>query len=185
MDYVVSRSSLYVVILELQISVVEEPECCDGSDEPSGVCPNRCKEVGDAYAQKMAAEQKIQKTVGALPSGHLHTEREITGGKNTVDLYNICSKGKEEVRGLDRVIGKGGYNSGERSSAVKRYVDNISNVRVPSLSVLDVMDRTEALSTVALEFKKKSRKPDIWCFVILVHLALQLSISLYWSTIMP
>ena len=40
-----------------------EAECCDGSDEAPGVCPNTCKEVGEAYRQKRAQELKIQKTV--------------------------------------------------------------------------------------------------------------------------
>ena len=42
-----------------------EKECCDGSDEPSGFCPNLCKEIGDTYWQQRtkAREQKIQKPV--------------------------------------------------------------------------------------------------------------------------
>ena len=40
-----------------------EKECCDGSDERSGFCPNLCKEIGDAYQQQRKKEQKIQKTV--------------------------------------------------------------------------------------------------------------------------
>ena len=40
-----------------------EKECCDGSDERPGVCPNLCKEIGDAYQQQRKKEQKIQKTV--------------------------------------------------------------------------------------------------------------------------
>jgi len=40
-----------------------EKECCDGSDERSGFCPNLCKEIGDIYQQQRKKEQKIQKTV--------------------------------------------------------------------------------------------------------------------------
>jgi protein kinase C substrate 80K-H len=43
-----------------------ELECCDGSDEKSGVCPNKCKEIGDAHRTKMEAERKLRKTVGEL-----------------------------------------------------------------------------------------------------------------------
>lgn len=40
-----------------------EPECCDGSDEPSGVCKNICKKVGEEYRERMKAENKLRKTV--------------------------------------------------------------------------------------------------------------------------
>jgi protein kinase C substrate 80K-H len=43
--------------------LLAEKECCDGSDERSGVCPNLCKEIGDTYQQQRKKEQKIQKTV--------------------------------------------------------------------------------------------------------------------------
>jgi protein kinase C substrate 80K-H len=39
-----------------------EIECCDGSDERPGVCPNRCKEIGDIYWKRRNQELKIQKT---------------------------------------------------------------------------------------------------------------------------
>ncbi|KIJ56830.1 hypothetical protein M422DRAFT_22966 [Sphaerobolus stellatus SS14] len=39
-----------------------ESECCDGSDEAPGVCPNRCQEIGEEYRKKIDAERKIQKT---------------------------------------------------------------------------------------------------------------------------
>ncbi|KAJ3093135.1 hypothetical protein HK102_007974 [Quaeritorhiza haematococci] len=40
-----------------------EPECCDGSDEHEGkvACPNRCKEVGAEYRQKMDEERKVKR----------------------------------------------------------------------------------------------------------------------------
>jgi hypothetical protein len=40
-----------------------DPDCCDGSDEPLGVCKNLCKEIGEAYRKKRDAERKMQKTV--------------------------------------------------------------------------------------------------------------------------
>lgn len=43
-----------------------EPECCDGSDEAPGVCPNTCKEVGEVYRKKEEAERKLRKTVCAI-----------------------------------------------------------------------------------------------------------------------
>lgn len=43
--------------------MLTETDCCDGSDEKHGVCPNKCKEIGDAYKAKLAAERKLRKTV--------------------------------------------------------------------------------------------------------------------------
>lgn len=71
MDYVVSCFSQVVFWLKSQVRVLEEPECCDGSDEPLGICPNVCEQVGKAYAQKMEAELKLRKTVGASQSNVL------------------------------------------------------------------------------------------------------------------
>ncbi|KAL1687144.1 glucosidase II beta subunit-like-domain-containing protein [Schizophyllum commune] len=48
-----------------------EAECCDGSDEAPGVCPNTCKEVGEAYRQKRAQELKIQKTGAKIRSSYI------------------------------------------------------------------------------------------------------------------
>ena len=45
------------------LDVFVEPECCDGSDEQPGVCPNVCAEVGKEYRKKMDAEMKLRKTV--------------------------------------------------------------------------------------------------------------------------
>lgn len=42
---------------------IQEPECCDGSDEQPGVCPNVCREVGEAYRKQQEAERKIRRTV--------------------------------------------------------------------------------------------------------------------------
>lgn len=46
-----------------KFNVCIELACCDGSDEAFGVCENKCKEIGEAYRAKQAAERKIRKTV--------------------------------------------------------------------------------------------------------------------------
>ncbi|KAI0737137.1 endoplasmic reticulum protein [Irpex lacteus] len=48
-----------------------ETDCCDGSDEKPGVCPNRCKEIGDAYKAKLAAERKLRKTGSKIRSSYI------------------------------------------------------------------------------------------------------------------
>ncbi|KAH9921517.1 endoplasmic reticulum protein [Epithele typhae] len=48
-----------------------EAECCDGSDEPSGVCTNACKEVGEAYRERVKAENKLRKTGSKIRSSYI------------------------------------------------------------------------------------------------------------------
>ncbi|THV00593.1 endoplasmic reticulum protein [Dendrothele bispora CBS 962.96] len=48
-----------------------EVQCCDGSDEPEGVCPNLCKEVGEMYRRKMAEELKLRKTGSKIRSSYI------------------------------------------------------------------------------------------------------------------
>lgn len=48
-----------------------EPECCDGSDEAPGVCPNRCKEIGDAYRVKREAEDKLRRAGAKIRASYI------------------------------------------------------------------------------------------------------------------
>ena len=69
MAYVVGlRGASRFVLNAPVLSLAQERDCCDGSDEHSGVCPNVCKEVGEAYRQQVKAERKIRKTVGYNPA---------------------------------------------------------------------------------------------------------------------
>ncbi|KAL0575900.1 hypothetical protein V5O48_006073 [Marasmius crinis-equi] len=73
MDFVVCVS---VVPKDVRVSLIdiihsEEPECCDGSDEPSGACPNTCKEVGEAYRKKLNEELKLRKTGSKIRSTYI------------------------------------------------------------------------------------------------------------------
>ncbi|KAI0733419.1 glucosidase II beta subunit-like-domain-containing protein [Fomitopsis betulina] len=54
-----------------------EPECCDGSDERPGVCPNVCKEVGETYRKQQDAERKLRRTGSKIRSLYLaHAQKE-------------------------------------------------------------------------------------------------------------
>ncbi|KAF8171838.1 glucosidase II beta subunit-like-domain-containing protein [Pholiota molesta] len=48
-----------------------EIQCCDGSDERPGVCPNLCKEIGEAYEKKHEAELKIQREGAKVRSSYI------------------------------------------------------------------------------------------------------------------
>ncbi|KAG1902835.1 glucosidase II beta subunit-like-domain-containing protein [Suillus fuscotomentosus] len=48
-----------------------EQECCDGSDELPGMCPNTCQEVGAEHKKKMEAERKLRKTGSKIRSSYI------------------------------------------------------------------------------------------------------------------
>jgi len=48
-----------------------EPTCCDGSDEPIGVCENTCAALGEVYRQKQDAARKLQKTGSKIRSTYI------------------------------------------------------------------------------------------------------------------
>ncbi|QRV91282.1 protein kinase C substrate 80K-H [Ceratobasidium sp. AG-Ba] len=55
-----------------------EPECCDGSDEPNGVCPNQCEEIGKKYRAEQEAERKLRKTGAKIRSSYItYAKKEI------------------------------------------------------------------------------------------------------------
>ncbi|KAG9030475.1 hypothetical protein FRB95_003925 [Tulasnella sp. JGI-2019a] len=48
-----------------------ELECCDGSDEAPGVCPDRCQETGAVYRAEQAAIMKTRKTGAKIRSTYV------------------------------------------------------------------------------------------------------------------
>ena len=80
-----------------------EPECCDGSDEAPGVCPNVCKEVGEAYRERVKAEEKLRKTVSIprrMRSGRFNTYIP-TGFQDSFDIHRVRAEGEEAPRARD------------------------------------------------------------------------------------
>ncbi|PPQ73590.1 hypothetical protein CVT24_007958 [Panaeolus cyanescens] len=82
-----------------------EPECCDGSDEQPGVCPNNCKEIGEAYRKKKDEENKIRKTGSKIRSTYIaFASKEIRRLQVEVMQLNDDIKVKErEVQRLEDV----------------------------------------------------------------------------------
>ncbi|KAF8164847.1 glucosidase II beta subunit-like-domain-containing protein [Crassisporium funariophilum] len=109
-----------------------ELDCCDGSDERPGVCPNLCKEIGEAYRKKRNQEQKIRKTVSELLF-HLQ-------GSKIRSTY-IAFAHKEKKR-LEAAL----LTLEEEMKVRGQEVDRLR----------DIADRTESLSQAALEQKQKS-----------------------------
>jgi protein kinase C substrate 80K-H len=48
-----------------------EAECCDGSDEPPGICPDVCHVVGAEHRRAIEAEGKLRKTGSKIRSTYI------------------------------------------------------------------------------------------------------------------
>ncbi|KAK7051251.1 hypothetical protein VNI00_004751 [Paramarasmius palmivorus] len=78
-----------------------EPECCDGSDEKPGVCPNMCKEVGETYRKKRDEELKIRRTGAKIRSTYIsyaHKESKRLQSSLTTLQSEIAVREKEVAR---------------------------------------------------------------------------------------
>ncbi|KDN37781.1 hypothetical protein RSAG8_09936, partial [Rhizoctonia solani AG-8 WAC10335] len=78
-----------------------EPECCDGSDEPSGVCPNQCRENGEKYRAGREAERKIRKTGAKIRSSYAsYAKKEVTRLRGAIASLQkeVEEKRAEETR---------------------------------------------------------------------------------------
>ncbi|KAG8747892.1 hypothetical protein FRC10_010511 [Ceratobasidium sp. 414] len=78
-----------------------EPECCDGSDEPSGVCPNQCEEIGTKYRAEKEAERKLRKTGAKIRSSYItYAKKEISRLKAAATSLQreVDEKRAEETR---------------------------------------------------------------------------------------
>ncbi|KAL0058582.1 hypothetical protein AAF712_010460 [Marasmius tenuissimus] len=122
-----------------------EPECCDGSDEPTGVCPNTCKEVGETYRKKRDAELKIRKTGSKIRSTY------------------IAFAQKEKKR-LETLVETTGQEIIVREKEVARLQDIAERTESISAAALDhkkesplyitLMEHSSALKSLQREHKK-------------------------------
>ncbi|KAF7301624.1 hypothetical protein MIND_00727900 [Mycena indigotica] len=78
-----------------------EPQCCDGSDEQPGVCPNACKEIGEQYRKKRDAELKIRKTGAKIRASYItfaHKEKKRLEALIETSSQEIVAREKEVAR---------------------------------------------------------------------------------------
>jgi hypothetical protein len=97
----VSPLFFFSVSGDSQPSGVAEPECCDGSDEPAGVCPDRCIEVGTAYRAALEAERKLRKTGAKIRSTYIvfaHKEKQRLEAEIVSLTREISSREREVAR---------------------------------------------------------------------------------------
>ncbi|TFK56222.1 hypothetical protein OE88DRAFT_1716755 [Heliocybe sulcata] len=83
-----------------------EAECCDGSDELPGVCPNVCKEVGEAYRKVQEEQRKIRKKGSKIRSSYIsfaQKEKKRLEGVIETSTQEIAVREKEVERLRDLV----------------------------------------------------------------------------------
>lgn len=75
-----------------------DPECCDGSDETDGKahCPNRCKEVGEAYRKEVEEEGRKNRVGGAVRKEYI-----TFGIKEKKKLEDEVDKLSREIEKLE------------------------------------------------------------------------------------
>ncbi|THH05009.1 hypothetical protein EW145_g5112 [Phellinidium pouzarii] len=76
-----------------------EPECCDGSDEQSSVCPNICEQVGKEYRVKVEAETKIRKTGAKIRSTYVSF-----ANKEKKRLEDLVAASSREVASREKEV---------------------------------------------------------------------------------
>ncbi|GAA5893633.1 uncharacterized protein JCM6883_003587 [Sporobolomyces salmoneus] len=90
-----------------------DPECCDGSDETDGKinCPNRCKEVGDAFKKEKAEEERKIRVGSSIREGYIkHGLKEK--GKIQVEIEKV----RGEIKRLQ-----------EKEKSMKRSLEVLEN----------------------------------------------------------
>ena len=136
-----------------------EKECCDGSDERPGLCPNICKEIGDVYQQQRKQERKIQKTVIILTAQLFYANCGSAGFQSSFHIHYFRSKGKSASWGTEFVASWGNKGQGEGGWTLKRYAPHLHYLKLNLTKfILGIAERTESVSKAALDHKMKSRE---------------------------
>ncbi|KAL1741939.1 glucosidase II beta subunit-like-domain-containing protein [Schizophyllum fasciatum] len=124
-----------------------EAECCDGTDEAPGVCPNTCKEVGEAYRKKRAQELKIQKTGSKIRSSYI-------------------AYAQKEKKRLEGVVQNLADEIAVREAEVERLRDIADRAESISAAALErkkqspvfqtLLEHASALKSLQREYKKRA-----------------------------
>ncbi|KAG7096561.1 hypothetical protein E1B28_003983 [Marasmius oreades] len=122
-----------------------ELECCDGSDELPGVCPNTCKEVGEAYRKKRNEEMKIRKTGSKIRSTYI-----IFAQKEKKRLESLVESTSQEI-----VVRR------NEVARLKDIVDRAESISAAALEhkkesplYISLMEHYTALKSLQREHKK-------------------------------
>ncbi|CAA7269005.1 unnamed protein product [Cyclocybe aegerita] len=126
-----------------------EPQCCDGSDEPAGLCPNQCKEVGEAYRKKYDAEMKLRKTGSKIRATYIvfaHKEKKRLEAE-VVSLEKEIEEKEKEVERLQDVA--------DRAESISQAA---LDHRKESPLYKSLIKHHNALKSLQREYKKKQER---------------------------
>lgn len=101
-----TSTTVYAVTLPPSLScnlltLYEELDCCDGSDELPGVCPNACEKIGKEYRAQVEADTKIRKTGAKIRSTY-----ESFANKEKKRLEDLLIKTSHDVENKEKEVAK-------------------------------------------------------------------------------
>ncbi|OSX60577.1 hypothetical protein POSPLADRAFT_1148504 [Postia placenta MAD-698-R-SB12] len=123
-----------------------EPECCDGSDERLGVCPNVCHEVGAVYREQQTAERKMRSTGSKIRRLYIASAQ-----KEKQKLESQITAAEAEIADLENDVAR-----------MKDLIDRTESLSAAALEhkkqsplYVSFMEHTEALKSLQREYKKR------------------------------
>ncbi|TFK43050.1 glucosidase II beta subunit-like-domain-containing protein [Crucibulum laeve] len=133
-----------------------EVECCDGSDERPGVCPNLCKEIGEAYRKKRDEERKIQKTGSKIRSSYItfaHKEKKRLEASIETLTQEIEVKEKEVARLRDiaertESLSQAALEHKQQSPLYKSLIDHSNALKSLRREHFKHLEREKALGDI-------------------------------------
>ncbi|CEG64825.1 hypothetical protein RMATCC62417_01734 [Rhizopus microsporus] len=132
--------------------------CCDGSDESTGLadCPNRCKEVGEAYRKKQGMLQK------AIQQGLAAKQRLVDEAEKQVSLWDEeKSKLEDEliikksfVMKLERELNALESENEQRSKLKKKCPSCVQELATLKHDISTLLNELEILRTILHDMKR-------------------------------
>jgi len=129
-----------------------EPACCDGSDEPTGICPDRCKEIGEEYAKRVAKENQTRKTGAKIRSTYIAFAQ-----KEKKRLEKEIANLDSEIAAQEKVA--------EKLKDVKDHSENLSladmEIKRQSPVYQSLQTHKNALKSYKRLYKKLNERNDV------------------------
>ncbi|TIC72483.1 hypothetical protein E3Q00_03938 [Wallemia mellicola] len=95
-----------------------EEECCDGTDEPAGICPDTCKQRGKQYKVELEHSERIRDKALITKSKYIDSAKK--------ELNRLSSVQQDKTRAI--------IKAGERELAAKAEVDRLEALSKDALS---------------------------------------------------
>ncbi|CCA68517.1 related to alpha glucosidase II beta subunit [Serendipita indica DSM 11827] len=123
-----------------------EKECCDGSDEPEGVCPNVCEEVGKEYRQRREAEAKLRKTGSKIRSTYvIFAEKEKKRLQSSIAALKLEVEAKKKEEAHAKILLDHAESMSQASLAYKQQSPLYQSLVKHSEALKSLQARYQAL----------------------------------------